>query len=72
MPIDKDLNSLFLNALKKHEESLETPLRQLTRQILNEERRYLYSEQNVNQRKKNIRTFIEKARQSGNILSKED
>lgn len=71
MPNNQDLNKLFSEALKLHHDNKETPLRQLTRRILNEERRYLYANEAINQRRKNIRTYIEEARQAGNILSKD-
>lgn len=60
----KDTKELFAAALKVIEAERETPLRQLTRKILNEERQYLYSEQGVYQRRKNIRTFVDEARNS--------
>ncbi|WP_436917890.1 hypothetical protein [Acinetobacter schindleri] len=58
---------LFAAAMRVHEAKQETPLHQLTRKILNEERQYLYSEQGVYQRRKNIRTFIDEARNSGDF-----
>lgn len=64
---DNDLKKIFEEASKLAEQQLETPLRQLTRKILNEERRYLYSDQKPAQRKKNIKDFIEEARKSGNF-----
>ena len=62
-----DNRKLFENANKMAEVELETPLRQLTRKILNEERKYLYSDEKPAQRKKNIKNFIEDARNSGNF-----
>ncbi|QLB58194.1 hypothetical protein E5093_00640 [Acinetobacter indicus] len=63
----KDTKEIFAEALRVVEFQKETPLRQLTRKILNEERKYLYSEQGVYQRRKNIRTFIDEARNSGDF-----
>lgn len=63
----KDPKEIFAEALRVVEFQKETPLRQLTRKILNEERQYLYSEQGVYQRRKNIRTFIDEARNSGDF-----
>lgn len=64
---DTDIRKMFENANKMAEMDLETPLRQLTRKILNEERKYLYSDEKPAQRKKNIKNFIEDARNSGNF-----
>ena len=64
---DNDIRKMFEEANKLVEKELETPLRQLTRKILNEERKYLYSDQKPAQRKKNIKDFIEEARKSGNF-----
>jgi len=64
---DTDIRKLFENANKMAEMDLETPLRQLTRKIINEERKYLYSDEKPAQRKKNIKNFIEDARKSGNF-----
>jgi len=64
---DTDIKKLFENANKMAEMDLETPLRQLTRKIINEERKYLYSDEKPAQRKKNIKNFIEDARNSGNF-----
>jgi hypothetical protein len=60
-----DVRVVFQAAVQQLELESETPLRQLTRKILNEERKYLYSEQGVSQRKRNIKIFIESARKSG-------
>jgi len=68
----QNLNEIFNNALKLHLENKETPLRQLTRKILNEERRYLYANEGLNQRRKNIRTYIAEAREMGNILGEDN
>jgi hypothetical protein len=64
---DTDIRKIFEEAKKMAEMELETPLRQLTRKILNEERKYLYSDEKPAQRKKNIKNFIEDARNSGNF-----
>ena len=64
---DTDIRKIFEEANKMAEVELETPLRQLTRKILNEERKYLYSDEKPAQRKKNIKNFIEDARNSGNF-----
>lgn len=64
---DTDIRKIFEEAEKMAEMELETPLRQLTRKILNEERKYLYSDEKPAQRKKNIKNFIEDARNSGNF-----
>ncbi len=64
---DLDVRRMFEEAHKMADLSLESPLRQLTRKILNEERMYLYSDQKPAQRKKNIKLFIEEARQSGSF-----
>lgn len=64
---DTDIRKIFEEANKMVEVELETPLRQLTRKILNEERKYLYSDEKPAQRKKNIKNFIEDARNSGNF-----
>lgn len=64
---DTDIRKIFEEAKKMAEIELETPLRQLTRKILNEERKYLYSDEKPAQRKKNIKNFIEDARKSGNF-----
>jgi hypothetical protein len=64
---DTDIRKIFEEAKKIAEMELETPLRQLTRKILNEERKYLYSDEKPAQRKKNIKNFIEDARNSGNF-----
>lgn len=66
---NNDIREMFEEANKLVEKGLETPLRQLTRKILNEERKYLYSDQKPAQRKKNIKDFIEEARKSGNFKS---
>ncbi len=60
-----DVTVVFQAAMQQLGLESETPLRQLTRKILNEERKYLYSEQGASQRKKNIKIFIESARKSG-------
>lgn len=60
-----DVRVVFQAAVQQLELESETPLRQLTRKILNEERKYLYSEQAKNQRRKNIKIFIEEVRKSG-------
>lgn len=62
-----DIQSVFQEAIQKIALESETPLRQLTRKILNEERKYLYSEQGTIQRRKNIKAFIEQARISGSF-----
>ncbi len=62
---EPEIKSIFQAAVQQMVLESETPLRQLTRKILNEEHKYLYSEQGVNQRKKNIKIFIESARKSG-------
>ncbi len=67
MSEEKKVMDVFQAALKKLELESETPLRQLTRKILNEERNYLYSEQGTIQRRRNIKKFIEDARKSGNF-----
>lgn len=64
---DLDVRRMFEEASKMVDLSLESPLRQLTRKILNEERMYLYSDQKPAQRKKNIKLFIEEVRQSGSF-----
>ena len=64
---DTAIRKMFEEAKKMAEIELETPLRQLTRKILNEERKYLYSDEKPAQRKKNIKNFIEDARKSGNF-----
>lgn len=64
---DTDIRKIFEEAKKMAEIELETPLRQLTRKILNEERKYLYSDEKPAQRKKNIKNFIEDARKSGSF-----
>ena len=64
---DTDIRKIFEEANKMAEVELETPLRQLTRKILNEERKYLYSDEKPAQRKKNIKNFIEDARNSGSF-----
>lgn len=64
---DMNIRKIFEEAKKMAEIELETPLRQLTRKILNEERKYLYSDEKPAQRKKNIKNFIEDARKSGNF-----
>lgn len=60
-----DVKVVFQAAVQELKLESETPLRQLTRKILNEERNYLYSEQGSSQRRKNIKAFIESARCSG-------
>jgi len=55
----------FQDALLEVERNRNTPVRQLARKIINEEKDYLYSEQKSAQRKKNIKGFIEAARKSG-------
>ena len=65
MPEEIDVSVVFQAAVQEYKLESETPLRQLTRKILNEERKYLYSEQGASQRKKNIKIFIESARKSG-------
>lgn len=62
-----DTKKMFDNAMLIVEASSETPIRQLTRKILNEERKYLFSSQNMNQRRKNIKSFIEEARKNGHF-----
>ena len=64
---DTAIRKMFEEAKKMAEIELETPLRQLTRKILNEERKYLYSDEKPAQRKKNIKNFIEDARKSGSF-----
>lgn len=60
-----DVKKLFDQAMSIAETQSETPIRQLTRKILNEERNYLFSGQNITQRRRNIKSFIEDARKSG-------
>lgn len=67
-----EFKKMLEEARKLAESNQNTPLNQLTRKILNEERRYLYSEQNVMQRRKNIKGFIEDARKNSEILTGED
>ncbi|OTG78522.1 hypothetical protein B9T23_00025 [Acinetobacter terrae] len=62
--IDTDLKDVFKAALEEIEIESESPLRQLTRKILNIERKFLYSDQGSNQRRKDIKEHIEIARKS--------
>jgi hypothetical protein len=61
----EDIRTVFQDAVNLVVLESETPLRILTRKILNEERNYLYSEQGTIKRRKNIKAFIEEARKSG-------
>lgn len=60
-----DIKKWFEEAKSIVDAETETPVRQLTRKILNEERNYLFSGQNVTQRRRNIKSFIEDARKRG-------
>lgn len=62
-----DLKDIFKAALERIEVDSESPLRQLTRKILNEERKFLYSDQGSTQRRKDIKIYIEAARKSGRL-----
>ncbi|WP_049237800.1 hypothetical protein [Moraxella canis] len=59
-----DTKQLFEKAMLIANAQSETPIHQLTRKILNEERKYLFSGQNTVQRRRNIKAFIEEARHS--------
>lgn len=57
-------------ALEDAKKLSNTPLRRLVRKIMNEERKYLFSDQRSTQRRKNIKEFIDEARASGEDFSK--
>lgn len=59
------VNKMFEEAMQILKTQSETPINILTRKILNEERKYLFSSQSMTQRRKNIKSFIEDARKSG-------
>lgn len=59
------VNKMFEEAMQILKTQRETPINILTRKILNEERKYLFSSQSMTQRRKNIKSFIEDARKSG-------
>lgn len=61
---------LIEKALEDAERLSNTPLRRLVRKIMNEERKYLFSDQRSVQRRKNIKEFIDEARASGEDFSK--
>lgn len=66
MPDNKaKVNKMFEEAMQILKTQSETPINILTRKILNEERKYLFSSQSMTQRRKNIKSFIEDARKSG-------
>lgn len=56
---------LIAQAILKAELLDETPLRRLTRKMINMERKYLFSEQGVPQRKAKLKDFIDDARKAG-------
>lgn len=61
---------LIEKALEDAERLSNTPLRRLVRKIMNEERKYLFSDQRSVQRRKNIKEFIDESRASGEDFSK--
>ena len=63
-----DVRELMENALKEAQQMKETPLMQLLRKVLNEEREFLYSESKFNQRRRKIKEYIEEAREAGQVL----
>ncbi len=67
-----DLQVMMEAALKLEKQRSETPIMQLLRKILNEEREFLYSESKFNQRRRKIKVFIEDARVTGQILKDMD
>ncbi len=67
-----DIRVVFEEANRISEELGNTPVRQLARKIIKEEKDYLYSEQKSGQRKKNIKGFIEEARKSGHFSVSKD
>ena len=56
---------LIAQAILQAELLDETPLRRLTRKMINMERKYLFSEQGVPQRKAKLKDFIDDARKAG-------
>lgn len=62
-----DVKKLFAQAMIETEVKAETPVRRLARKMINEERKYLFSDQKLVQRRKNIKEFIEEARKSGDF-----
>lgn len=53
-----NIQEMIEEAKKLADQNQETPIRQLTRKIINEEREYLYSDQQASQRKKKIKNLV--------------